>query len=519
MIRATMGDFMLETVEKYGNKMAMEFKGEYYSWNELHICSEIMANELLKAGVKKGDHVGIWGMNSANWIISYFAITKIGAIAVLLNFNYKFAELADVIRIGNVKWLVYGNTVELLNNPSGIDEVKRLTDNQLQGLFDIRSENKHKKQWMKTYIDTQWETVRSSGDECDDVCCMLFTSGTTSKPKGVMLTHYNMINNAFTVAENTHFSEKDKICLSLPLFHCFGITVSLLAGMHYGTLFHILESFRTVDILKCVDWYQCTVLNGVPTTFLAMINNRHFPEYKTRQLRVSMIGGSPVTPQQMESIQTTFPDTKFMIVYGQTEASPCITMTDYIDSQKHICETIGKPISEVAVQIYKDNSFCGVEEPGEIVARGYNIMKGYFMLEQSRQAVDADGWLHTEDIGYFDKEGYVHIGGRQKDIIIRGGENISPMEVEKAIMDYPMVLDVKVMGVPNAILGEEVAACLLLQKRNKYDEQELWELLGEKLSKYKIPSYIEIFEEFPMNVNGKIDVRKLKEQLLNRLSQ
>ena len=513
----TIADMFLDNVIRRGNKMAYQYDNVFWSWNEIHIASEIMADELITLGVKPGMKVGIWSPNSINYVIAFLAIQKVRAISVLLNTNYRAEELEDTIKIANIEYICYGACPSIVNDEDLLKRFKLEASNPLKNILSISDDNNYLLR-MKEYAFLDFEYVSNQCDSEKEVACVLFTSGSTLKPKAVQLTHFNVINTAYESALAYDLSEKDSICMALPLFHCFGIVFCILSAMITGAVIHITKSTRTAEILQVIDSYKCTIFHSVPTLMLAIINNRSFSEYATEQIRTSVIAGAPIVPVQLKKMVDAFPNNHFMNAFGQTESSPTISITNYEDTFEHVCETIGKPLDRVDVRICSmtDGHFLEQGEVGEIVAKGYNIMKGYIGLPDELQAVDDEGWLHTGDLGLIDEEGYIRLKGRAKELIIRGGENISPIEVENAICEYEDVLSCKVVGAPHDFFGEEVVACIELKKRNKYSEEELKLHLSKRIAEYKIPSRIIIYDELPMTANGKIDAKLLKEQVKER---
>lgn len=510
----TIAEVFFENTLKNGTRMAYQYDNVFWSWNQINLASEIMADELKTMGVERGTKVGIWSPNSINYVIAFFAIQKLNAVAVLMNTNYRSDELEDVIKIADVQYLCCGSCPAGMENPGFLKELIKSEDVPLKRALNISAENDYLRR-LKEYVFLDFEYIRSEEDSCQDVACILFTSGSTAKPKAVQLTHRNVLNTAEESGLCYHLSEKDSICMSLPLFHCFGIVFCILSALVTGAVIHITKSTRTAEVLQTIDTYKCTIFHAVPTLMLAVINNRSFNEYSTSQVRTSVLAGAPVAPSQLKKIVEAFPNNHFMNAYGQTESSPTLSITAYGDSFEHISETIGKPLARIDVKI-ADTGTGDFLEPGgvgEVIAKGYNIMKGYMGLPPELQAVDENGWLHTGDLGMFDGDGYIRLKGRIKELIIRGGENISPIEVENAICEYDDVLSCKVIGAPHEFLGEEVVACIELKKRNKYSEESLRKHLLERLAEYKIPSRIIIYDSLPMTANGKIDAKLLKAQV------
>ena len=392
--------------------------------------------------------------------------------------------------------------------------------------------------------------------DCKDTACMLFTSGTTALPKGVLLTHYNLVNDAMFTAKAMHWEKDDKICVMVPLFHCFGMTSCLLASVICGSCLYVMKYYRTINALEGIDNHGCTVLNGVPSMFLAMVHNRHFEEFKLNSLKSGIIAGSPLSASDYKMICEKLGMEKLQMSYGQTETSPGIGFSEYDETIEQKSDNAGFiiPFIEVCVWDLEGNQniyHCDVLKPdgrilgreetgeshihytsligdkrnavctrgtffsrGEIGVRGFNVMKGYFRREEAtREALTEDGFIHTGDLGFVDDSGRIHISGRIKEMIIRGGENISPVEIEECIRMFPQVRDVKVVGVPQAVLQEEIAACIVLRKNCELTKDEITAHCSEYLAAYKVPRYIEFFEELPVNSSNKIKIGELKERM------
>ncbi|MCL1848530.1 MAG: acyl--CoA ligase [Clostridiales bacterium] len=518
---ATIQQILHETADRFGDRHAVEFNGEYYSWRDLDRMSGLLADDFSSRGIGKGVHVGIWSPNNLAWILSFFAIVKLGAIAVLINSNYTIRELRDAIRIGKAEWLVYGHCPGMDVAPDVLDTIVQDCPALSGRMIDIW----HGDSSIIRPLQQRGSTPQAGGAReevySDDVCCMIFTSGTTREPKCAMQTHGAIVNNAIIMSEVMHITEEDKFCLSLPLFHIFGLCGGFLACLHKGALVHVFEHVRSLDVMQCVDKYKCTIFNGVPTNYLALINNKDFGKYDMGSVRLGVLGGAAVTIPQMRRIQDAFPNTVFMTNYGQTEGA-CLSNTKYDDSFERVATTVGVPLPyvEIAIMDRETGQILPAGEQGEIVARGYSLMRGYFNAEPDvKPPIDEAGWLHTEDIGYLDHDGYIKISGRIKDVINRAGEQITAMEVEEALLAYSPISDVKVLSAPHSILGEQVIACLTVKDNEEYMESTLREILGQKLAPYKHPSYIFHFMEFPLSATGKLDQRSLREEVARRLAE
>jgi fatty-acyl-CoA synthase len=334
-------------------------------------------------------------------------------------------------------------------------------------------------------------------------------------PKGVMLSHYNLINSSLETTEHMKWDSSDKMLIAVPMFHCFGITSSLLSSMHAGFSMHLIEYYRTRIVLETAEKYRCTLLNGVPSMFLAMIRNPEFGHYDISSLRRGIIAGSPITKEEYMQIRRAIPSLKLFSSYGQTETSPCVSIGDVEDTDEENAASAGRVIKNIEVRIAKagNNEALPVGERGEILVKGYDVMKGYYnMPEETAKTIDCDGWLHTGDIGYLDGRNFLYVTGRLKELIIRGGENIAPLEIEQVIRKLDWVDNVKVVGVPNEVLMEDVAACIIPKPGMEIRKKELLDFVGTRLARYKVPAYVLEFHSFPANASGKIILNRLKEQ-------
>lgn len=502
----TISHFLSINAKQEPNQTAIGYRNMTYTSLEFEEITDRTAFYFLEKGIKCGDHVGIWGANSINWVITYYALAKIGAVSVLINFKYKRQELIFAAEYADLAFLCYGrghrereimDVFYELKKGHGIHCIDIETDEIYgHGIWDQRR--------LKMEKDKVSE---------DSVLCMLFTSGTTSKPKGVMLTQYQMLRTAKTVCAQMGWTKEDKICLPLSLFHCFGLSTGLLSSLVLGCSIYLTESFRTAEVLGMVQREKCTVLNGVPSMFLTMIKNSEFSNYDTSSLCSGIIAGSRIRVSDYRAICQMFPTLDLLQSYGQTEASPSITFVDDGDSKKHKESSVGKAAPGVSIRIRCEQGQKQDETAGEIQIKGFNVMKfGYYKNpEESKKAFTNDGWLKTGDIGCLDDEGYLYITGRKKDIIIRCGENISPAEIEDVMLKFPEIVEAKVFGVPDARTQEEVAA--VIQCEHNWDETKFYEYLKQEIADYKIPRYISRIESFPLLANGKVDMKRLKDDL------
>lgn len=342
---------------------------------------------------------------------------------------------------------------------------------------------------------------------------MMFTSGTTGQPKGVMLSHNNLVNSAIATAEGMGWKQSDKQLLAVPLFHCFGLTSGFLASIYAGCSIGIIEYYRTREILSHIKKFKSTVFNGVPSMFLALIRNPEFAAYDITSLRNGIIAGASITQMEYEKICRSLPRFDLRQSYGQTEASPCVTLIRPVDPALKKTQSVGRVIADVEVRIwdYQKEVVAEAGMTGEIQVRGYNVMQGYYKLEQeTKAAISPDGWLRTGDLGYLDQDGYLYVSGRIKEMIIRAGENIMPGEIERLILQTPFVQNVKVIGIKAEVVQEEIVACIIPTETIEFSEERLIAFLKPKIAYYKIPGYFVLFEDFPRTASGKIVISELR---------
>ena len=353
-----------------------------------------------------------------------------------------------------------------------------------------------------------------------DVVNMQYTSGTTGFPKGVMLTHYNILNNGKTIGDGMKFTKNDKLCITVPFFHCFGLVLAMMACITHGTTMVPVERYSPVPVMNAISVEKCTAVHGVPTMFIAMLEHAQFNNFDFSSLRTGIMAGSPCPIEVMKKVIDKMNMREIVIVFGQTEASPGCTMTTTSDSIDKRVNTVGRAFPGVECKIIdpENGEELPINTPGEFCARGYNIMKGYYkMPEATAQAIDKDGWLHTGDLCTVDEDGYYKVVGRIKDMIIRGGENIYPKEIEECLYTCDKVSDVQVIGVPSEAYGEEVMACVILKEGEEMTEEEVKEFVGPTIAKHKVPRYIRFVDSFPTNAAGKIQKFKMREEAIEIL--
>ncbi|MGD6775060.1 AMP-binding protein [Sutcliffiella horikoshii] len=540
LIHKTIGQLLDETVSRYPDKEAVVYveTGLRYSYQEFQqICNQV-AKGLMNLGIKKGDHIAVWATNKPEWLIIQYASAKIGAVLVTVNTSYQSKELEYLLRqsesttlllMDNFKGISYLDMLqelcpELANSVPGVLASTRLP--KLKNVIYMGSES-HPGMFTWDDLLNKSSTItdkelldRQNSTNYKDVINMQYTSGTTGFPKGVMLTHSNIINNAINVAECQKLTAEDRICIPVPFFHCFGCVMGTLAAVATGATMVPLVMFDPLLVLKAVEQEKCTALYGVPTMFIAELNHPDFEKYDLSSLRTGIMAGSPCPTEIMKRVVHDMGAKEITIAYGQTEASPVITQTRPYDSIERRVSTVGSALDNVEVKIIDpatgEHVLNGVQ--GELCTRGYLVMKGYYnMKDQTKDAIDSEGWLHTGDLATMDDDGYVVITGRLKDMIIRGGENIYPREIEEFLYSHPKIFDVQIVGVPDEKFGEQVAAFIKVKPGESLNSQEVKDYCTGKISKYKIPYYVEIVDEYPMTASGKIQKFKLREHAVNTL--
>lgn len=486
-----------------------------YTWRDIEQTAQIIAKDLQRLGVCKGSHVALCGANSPNWIMTFFAIQKLGAVALLINYDLKAKEIVQLAQIGDITHFCMGDMPSVSQREPFADELAG-PDSHIRWVYDMSSQVDFSKRYgeYEGLVGQFQEKV-----EADNASVVIFSSGTTGKPKGVLLSAYNVLNAAAATAENTRLTARDRNCQILPLFHIFGFTGCLFACAIAGAELHIPKNMRTETILSLIQREQCTVLHSVPTMMLALVHSKEFTSEKVASVRCSLLGGAAATEAQIIMLRKHFPNNHFMVAYGLTELA-IATESDYEDTLEHVTKTIGKPLKniEVSVRDMTTGRECKRDgsETGEILLRGYNMMVCYYKLELDRQDFNDEGWLRTGDLGYIDEEGYVHLAGRKKEIIIRGGENIIPNEIASAISEHEAIADVKVLGLPDPFYGEIVAAALLLKDGADFQEEAMRTFLQTRIANYKIPAHFVVYDAFPSFSTGKINMLELKQDMMEK---
>ena len=531
--RYTLGQLLDQTIARCGENDALVLADRDFrlTWYEFGEEVDRVAKGLMALGVQYGEKVAIWSTNVPHWIILMFATAKIGAVLLPLNVNYKSAEIDFALKQSNAENLFviggYRDCSYLGVLDSLIPELKTsIRGNlacrrypRLKRLFYLGPE-KHRGYYSMAELMALASEItdveyceRQERCRVDDVVNMQYTSGTTGFPKGVQLTHYNIANDGFWIGACQNLSMRDRVCIPVPLFHCFGCVLGVMACVNHGATMVLLEKFSPTAMLHAIDKERCTATYGVPTMYIAAFDHAEFGKYDLSSLRTGIMSGAACPVNRMEQAQRYMPE--ITIPYGLTEAGPVMTMTRYFESSTvRKCTTIGQalPGVEVAIVDPETKELAPIGQDGEICCRGYNNMKGYYnMPEQTARCIDENGWLHSGDIGHMDAEGYYYITGRLKDLIIRGGENISPKEVEDFIATMPGVRDVAVVGCPSRKYGEQPAAFVIAQPGATLTAGDVEAYCRDKISWFKIPKYYQFVQEFPLTASGKIQKYKLRE--------
>jgi len=509
-----------------------------YSYRELNARVERIAKGMHALGIGKGDHVGIWATNVPDWLIVFYATARIGAVVVTVNTSYRPTELEYVVKQSDMKALflidsyrdtdyvqaLYDLVPELKSMPKGSLQSARFPFLKL--VVNIGHHNHHGMYSLTEVMNSadhvgieEFASLKKSLDPHDTVN-MQYTSGTTGFPKGVMLSHHGIINNGFSIGERQRFTCNDRLCLPVPLFHCFGITLGVMAVLTHGAALAPLETFDPLMVLAVVQKERCTALYGVPTMFIAELTHPMFNMFDLSSLRTGIMAGSPCPEPVMKQVMEKMHCSEITIVYGLTEASPGITQTRTDDPVHIRVSTVGKPFDGVEVKIIDPETGAALPhgQPGELCSRGYNTMKGYYkMPQQTAEAISADGWLRTGDQAIDDGNGFIKITGRLKDVIIRGGENIYPKEVEDFLREIPQIRDIQIVAAPSEKYGEEAAAFVQLQDGFSLETDEIQDYCRGKIARYKIPKHIFFTHSFPLTASGKVQKFKLREEAAARV--
>ncbi len=540
IIEKTFSQVLDKMVEEFPDQLAFKYTTLDYTrtYSQFRDDVDTFARSLIAMGVKPGSHVAVWATNIPQWYIAFWAVTKIGAVLVTMNTAYKIHEAEYLLKQSDTHTLItidgyrdsnYSEIIaelcpELETTKQGCQlHSKRLPF--LRNIITVGYNQKGCLTWdeaiqMSTKVSVEEVYRLASLVDIRDVCNMQYTSGTTGFPKGVMLTHHNVVNNGKCIGDRMDLSTADRMMIQVPMFHCFGMVLAMTATMTHGGTVLPLPYFTPKPALACINSERITAFHGVPTMFIALLEHPDFKKTDFSYMRTGIMAGSPCPEPIMNEVVNKMNMKEITITYGQTEASPGCTMSSTEDSIQVRVSTVGKALPEIECKIVDPET--GEDLPdnttGEFVARGYNIMKGYYkMPKATSSAIDENGWLHTGDLALRTPEGNYRITGRLKDMIIRGGENIYPKEIEEFIYTHDKVQDVQVIGVPDEQFGEEIMACIILKDGETMDANEMKQYIRDHMAKHKVPKYIDFVDKFPMNAAGKILKFKMREDAIEKL--
>ncbi|RSD12045.1 AMP-binding protein [Amycolatopsis eburnea] len=517
----TIGDNFDRTVAAFGDRDALVDRtaGRRWTYRELAVEVDALALGLVGRGVGKGDRVGIWSPNRAEWTFLQYATAKIGAILVNINPAYRSHELEYVLNQAGIRLLVASDAFKTSDYPAMVEEVREkcaaLEHVVILGGPDWQA-------LMSAGGDPEQLKHLQAGLSADDPINIQYTSGTTGFPKGATLSHHNILNNGFFVGELCNYTEADRVCIPVPFYHCFGMVMGNLACTSHGACMVIpAPAFDPKATLEAVAAERCTSLYGVPTMFIAELNHPDFASFDLSSLRTGIMAGSPCPVEVMKQVIDRMGMGEVSICYGMTETSPVSTQTRADDSIERRVSTVGRVGPHLEVKVVDPETGLTVPrgEPGELCTRGYSVMLGYWeQPDKTAEAIDKARWMHTGDLAVMDGDGYLNITGRIKDMVIRGGENLYPREIEEFLYTHPDILDAQVIGVPDEKYGEELMAWIRMREgAEPLTAEKVREFCEGKLARYKVPRYVHVVEEFPMTVTGKVRKVEMREKSITLL--
>ena len=545
---STIGDVLDRQAERFAERDALVNveTGERYTYAEFRDEVERVARGLMALGIRRGHHVGIWATNYSEWVLTQFATAKIGAVMVNVNPAYRTHELAYVLEQSEANAMILigrfrnSDYTAMLNEV--VPELKdsnpgELRSSQFPYLRNVVCIPPHGdgadaetpagmwawNEMVARHSEVSPEQLAARQAECrpDDPINIQYTSGTTGNPKGAMLTHHNLVSNGLYVGDAIELTENDRLCVPVPFYHCFGCVMGNLGCITHGSAIIIAsEHFDPLKTLQALERERCTALYGVPTMFIAQLGHAEFDSFDVSSLRTGIMAGSPCPIEVMRQVIDRMGAHQMTIAYGQTEHSPVITQTLVSDSIERRVSTVGAVLPGVEARIVdpETGKILGPGVQGELQARSSMVMRGYYnMPEATAAAIDDEGWLHTGDLAEVDEDGYYKITGRLKDMIIRGGENVYPREIEEFLYTHPKISDVQVIGVPDERFGEEVMAWVMLRPGEMAEAEEIREFCRGRIAHFKIPRYVKVIEEFPMTVTGKIQKFRMREMAVEEL--
>ncbi len=529
LIGETIGNFFDRTVEAHRDREALVVRHQNvrWTWGELGRRVDDLAAGLLSLGLERGDRIGIWSPNRYEWTLAQFATAKAGLVLVNVNPAYRRAELEYAMNKVECKALILAPALKTSNYLEITSDLVKA--GKLPHLKHVVRLGAEKTAGMLNFDDgataggnAEKMKVAELGAKLqfDDAINIQFTSGTTGHPKGATLSHHNILNNGYFVGEGLKLTPDDRLCIPVPLYHCFGMVMGNLGCLTHGaTMVYPAEAFDPLATLQAVAEERCTALYGVPTMFIAQLDHPEFAKFDLKSLRTGIMAGSPCPIEVMKKVQSQMNMSEVTIAYGMTETSPVSTQCATDDPFERRVSTVGQVLPHIEIKIVDaEGKAVPRGETGEFCTRGYSVMKGYWNdADKTAEAIDEAGWMHTGDLATMDEQGYVNIVGRLKDMVIRGGENVYPREIEEFLYRHPKIQDVQVIGVPDPRYGEEICAWIKLHQGSTATAEEIREFCKGEIAHYKIPRYIEFVPEFPMTITGKIQKFVMREQTIEKL--
>ncbi len=521
LLEETIGENFARAVAAHADREALvcRHQGLRYTYAELDTAVEEVARGLLAFGARPGDRIGMWAPNCAEWVLVQFATARLGVILVNVNPAYRTTELQYALRQSGCRLLVAASAFRGSDYAAMVQEVAPSLPALERTVF-LSSEGWDELLGAAADIDHTQVSEISSSLRAQDPINIQYTSGTTGAPKGATLSHRNILNNGYFVGRGCRYSEQDRVCIPVPFYHCFGMVMGNLGCVTHGACMVVPEAaFEPAAVLETVAAERCTSLYGVPTMFIAELAHPGFDDYDLSSLRTGIMAGAPCPREVMRQVIDRMHMEEVTICYGMTETSPVSTQTAADDELDRRVSTVGRVHPHVEIKVIDAQGAtqpCG--EPGELCTRGYSVMRGYWQEPQrTHEAIDADGWMHTGDLATIDEHGYAQIVGRSKDMVIRGGENVYPREVEEFLYAHPAIADVQVVGVPDERFGEELLACVIRKPGAELSEGELRDFCHGRIAHFKVPRYVRFVDEFPMTVTGKVQKFRLREQAIGEL--
>ncbi len=541
LLGETVGGLFDHTVERWPDRLALVVRHQKIRWSYRDLQEQVdtLAAGLVAIGLAPGDRLGIWSPNNAEWIITQFATAKAGIILVNINPAYRLPEAEFALNKTGCKALITtaqyksSNYIEMLrelapeidNSPPGNLQSKRLPDlKSIVRLDDVPTAG------MYSFADLRWRADQAEREQVmrlaerlqfDDPINIQFTSGTTGTPKAATLTHHNIVNNAYFVGKVMALTEEDRLCIPVPMYHCFGMVLGSLTAVAQGAAMTFpAEGFDPLEVLTSIQAERCTALHGVPTMFIAELDHPRFSEFDLSSLRTGIIAGAPCAIELMKRLTRDMHLAEITIAYGMTETGPVSFQTSAQDPIERRVTTVGRVLPHTEVKIVdEEGRVVPRGTPGELLTRGYCVMPGYWRdPEKTAENIDAAGWIHSGDIATLDDEGYCNIVGRLKDMLIRGGENIFPREIEEFLFTHPAIEDVQVIGVPDRKFGEEVCAWIQLHEGQKLTAEEVRDFCRGNIAHYKIPRFVRFVDDFPMTVTGKVQKFVMRQKMIEELA-